>query len=81
MAYMFHLLKHRGIRQKGHDWAAPHIQLEKDLLLNIVTSYVKHGWEIEPTHTLEQVQDYIRTFNVPWMLEGGFQQITRGIDP
>ena len=66
----FHLIKHKGIRQVWHNWAALHIQVEKNQDFNIITSYVKHGWEIDSLYTLNQVQDYIGTFDVPWLWGG-----------
>ena len=66
----FHPIKHKGIKQQGHNWAALHIQLERDQELNIVTSYVKHAWETDIISTLNQFQDYLGIFTLPWVWGG-----------
>ena len=64
---MFHKIQHMGIKTKGHNWASMHIQLEKDQELIVVTSYTKHGWDVEALHTFEQVQEYLGVFDIPWV--------------
>ena len=53
---LFHLIKHKGIKQKGFNWASLHIYLEKGEELIVVTSYTKHGWEIDTIQTFSQVR-------------------------
>ena len=82
---MFHLIKHKGIKQKGFNWASLHIQLEKDQELIVVTSYTKHGWEIDTISTLGEVQDFLGKFTVPWVWGGDFNRpteelLSRGIN-
>ena len=50
----------------------------------MVTSYVKHGWEIDTIQTFNQVQDYLGSYTVPWVWGGDFnwspdELIDRGI--
>ena len=62
---MFHLIKHKGIKQKGFDWAALHVQLEKDQEMIFVTSYIRHGWEVGTISILGEVENFLNTFTVP----------------
>ena len=71
---MFHIIKHKGIKQRGFNWAALHIQLEKDQEMIIVASYVRHGWEIDTISILGEVQDFLNSFTVPWIWGGDFNR-------
>ena len=67
-------MKQKGIKQNGNTWAFIHLQLEKDREFIILASYTKHGWEIDTTQTLSQVQDYLGTYIVPWVWGGDFNR-------
>ena len=71
---MFHIIKHKGIKQKGFNWTSLPIQLGKGQELIVVTSYTKHGWEIDTIQTFSQVQDYLGTFMVPWVWGSDFNR-------
>ena len=63
------MIKHKGIRTKGFNWASIHIEFEKDQKLIIATSYTKHGWGVEALHTIEEVQNYLGLLSTQWIWE------------
>ena len=70
----FHLVKDKGIKSKGHTWASLRIKLEKSQDLIIMNSYTKHGWDIETQVALEEAQQYLSTYALPWVWGGDFNR-------
>ena len=72
----------KHIPQQGPNWAAIKIRLKRQPgqpknqgnSINIITSYTKHGWGVETLQTIEEVQNYLGMFNVPWVWGGDFSR-------
>ena len=58
------------IQYGGHNWAAVTITLHDGYHLNLVTSYTKHGHELEALNTFTKVREFLDTFTIPYVWGG-----------
>ena len=62
------------IPYKGYNWAAITIRIHGGFLLNLITSYTKHGHELEALGTFTKVREFIDTFTIPYVWGGDFNR-------
>ena len=59
---------------KGYNWAAITIELHGGFLLDLITSYTKHGHELEALGTFTKVREFIDMFTIPYVWGGDFNR-------
>ena len=58
-----------GTDMVGHNWCALMIELAKNRVLNLVTSYIPHGTTQDGTRTIVEVNKYLDLYKVPFVWE------------
>ena len=59
-----------GVDMVGHNWCALIIELAKNRVLNLVTSYIPHGVTQDGTRTIVEVNKYLDLYKVPFIFGG-----------
>ena len=75
-----HLRKEKHVQTRGLNWASLAVVLQDGCALNIVTSYTKHGHELEARGTFTQVRECIDTFTIPYVWGGDFNRAPKQLE-